>query len=96
MSWRKLKYLKLLNRKKGPLFFYINSDKIETTLTPTLDQTSFPETFNIPVVMSQRWILLAVVAQLVAMLLSTTALGDASGFSYSERTHLTQISFTLL
>ena len=37
MSWRKLKYLKLLNRKKGPLFFYINSDKIETTLTPTLD-----------------------------------------------------------
>ena len=52
MSWRKLKYLKLLNRKKGLLFFYINSDKIETTLTPTLDQTSFPETFSIPVVMS--------------------------------------------
>ena len=42
MSWRKLKYLKLLNRKKGPLFFYINSDKIEITLTPTVDWTRLP------------------------------------------------------
>ena len=48
--------------KKGALFFYINSGKLETTLTPTLDQTRlyytilyytpFTETFNIPVVMS--------------------------------------------
>ena len=43
--------------KEGALFFYINSDKLETTLTPTLDYTrlyytSFIETFNIPVVMS--------------------------------------------
>ena len=28
---------KALKPKKGPLFFYINSDKLETTLTPTLD-----------------------------------------------------------
>ena len=48
--------------KKGALFFYINSGKLETTLTPTLDETilyytilyytPFTETFNIPVVMS--------------------------------------------
>ena len=60
LSCRKLECLKILNRKKGLLFFYINSGKVETTLTPTLDYarlgytnyTSFTETFNIPVVMS--------------------------------------------
>ena len=31
LSCRKLKCLKLLNRKKGPLFFYINSGKPETS-----------------------------------------------------------------
>ena len=61
-----------LNWKKGALFFYINSDKLETTLTPTLDYTrlyytSFIETFNIPVVMSWLWILLSVVSQLVVI-----------------------------
>ena len=61
-----------LKSKKGTLFFYINSGKLETTLTPTPDQTrldctSFPETLNIPVVISQPWILLAVVPQLVVM-----------------------------
>ena len=73
LSCRKLKCQKLSNRKKGPLFFYTNSGKLETTLTPTpyqtrLDCTTFPETFNIPVVMSQPWILLAVIPQLVVML----------------------------
>ena len=49
----------LKSEKKNPLFFYINSGKIERTLTPRLHYTrldytitSFPETFNIPVVMS--------------------------------------------
>ena len=59
-------------KKKGALFFHINSSKLETTLTLTLDQTrlyytSFTETFNIPVVMSKLWILLSFVAQLVVM-----------------------------
>ena len=59
-------------KKKGALFFHIDSGKLETTLTLTLDQTrlyytSFTETFNIPVVMSQLWILLSFVAQLVVM-----------------------------
>ena len=52
LSCRKLKCLQLLNRKKGALFFYINAAKLETTLTLTLDYTSFTETFNIPLVMS--------------------------------------------
>ena len=47
-----------LEWKKGALFFYINSIKLETTLTLRLDQnkvqfTSFTETFNISVVMSK-------------------------------------------
>ena len=59
-------------KKKGALFFHIDSGKLETTLTLTFDQTrlyytSFTETFNIPVVMSQLWILLSFVAQLVVM-----------------------------
>ena len=29
--------LKLLNRKQGPLSFYITSSKLETTLPPLLD-----------------------------------------------------------
>ena len=37
LSCRKLKCLKLLNLKKGALFFYINSGKLETTLAPLLD-----------------------------------------------------------
>ena len=44
-------------KKKGALFFHIDSGKLETTLTLTFDQTrlyytSFTEAFNIPVVMS--------------------------------------------
>ena len=39
LSCRKLECLKILNRKKGLLFFYINSGKLETTLTATLDKT---------------------------------------------------------
>ena len=59
-------------KKKGALFFHIDSGKLETTLTLTFDQTrlyytSFTETFNIPVVMSQLWILLSFVAQLIVM-----------------------------
>ena len=59
-------------KKKGSFLFYINSGNPEATLILTpdqtrLDQTSFIETFNIPVVMSQLWILLVVVAQLVVM-----------------------------
>ena len=46
-----------LKWKKGALFFYINSGKLEKTLTLRLDYTrldysSFTEIFNIPVVMS--------------------------------------------
>ena len=68
----KVKCFKLLNRKKGPLFFYINSGKLETKLAPTLDltklyYTSITQEFNIPVVMSWPWILLAVVVQLAVM-----------------------------
>ena len=37
LSCRKLECLKILDRKKDLLFFYINSGKLETTLTPTLD-----------------------------------------------------------
>ena len=37
LSFRKLECLKILDWKKGLLFFYINSGKLETTLTPTLD-----------------------------------------------------------
>ena len=59
-------------KKKGSFFFCINSGNPEATLTLTPDQTrlyytSFTEVFNIPVVMSQLWILLVVVAQLVVM-----------------------------
>ena len=55
MSCRKLNCLKLLNREKGALFFYIISGKLKTTLTLKLEQirldyTSFTETFNIPMV----------------------------------------------
>ena len=52
MSCRKLNCLKLLNREKGALFFYIISGKLKTTfLNQTrLDYTSFTETFNIPMV----------------------------------------------
>ena len=57
LSCRKLKCLELFDLKKGPLFFYINSGKLETILTPALDKTKlyyifFTKTFNIPVVMS--------------------------------------------
>ena len=59
-------------KKKGALFFHIDSGKLETTLTLTFDQTrlyytSFTETFNIPVVMSQSLIILPVVSQFVVM-----------------------------
>ena len=37
LELQKLKCVKFLNRKKGPVFFYINFGKLETTLTPTLD-----------------------------------------------------------
>ena len=32
-----VKMSQALKSKKGPLFFYINSGKLETTLNPTLD-----------------------------------------------------------
>ena len=72
LELQKVKCLKLLNRKKSPLFFCINSDKLETTLAPPPDwtkvyYTSITQKSNIPVVMSQLWILLVVVAQLVVM-----------------------------
>ena len=58
VSCRKLKFLELQNGKKSLLSFFINSSKLETTLTLRLDKnrlyyTSFTETFNIPVVMSK-------------------------------------------
>ena len=57
LAAEKLKRLKLLNRKKGPLFFYINSGKPETTLAPPSDDTkvyhtSITQKSNIPVVRS--------------------------------------------
>ena len=72
LELQKVKCLKLLNRKKSPLFFCINSDKLETTLAPPPDwtkvnYTSITQKSNIPVVMSSLWILLVVVAQLVVM-----------------------------
>ena len=36
---QKVKMSQALKWKKGVLFFYLNSDKLETTLTPTLDPT---------------------------------------------------------
>ena len=36
---QKVKMSQALKWKKGALFFYLNSDKLETTLTPTLDPT---------------------------------------------------------
>ena len=62
----------LKSKKKNPLFSFINSGKLETTVTPRLHYTrlfytSFPETFNIPVLMCWPWILLSIVAQFVVM-----------------------------
>ena len=59
LELQKVKMPEALKSEKNPLFFRINSGKLEGTLTPRLHYTrldytitSFPETFNIPVVMS--------------------------------------------